>query len=404
MGQIPPPSPVQDQASSRYYKTLATQYVPPPPPPASYFLIGAPYSDIDSANSGRVYVYDSITENGQTPDSYIDAPLGVNSYFGTQMTQNSTHIAVTAYGEETFEGSVYLYDKSDLTATPTRLHPLDGQPYDFNGGNGISMTDTHLVISGTGDDDRGTSSGSAYVYDLTTNQLIKKLYPSGSGSNIRFGFNCAVSDTHVAVASSGQSANSAYAASLYVWELSNLNAAPTHMQATSYSSLAANASLGGGGGQTLVLHDDKLITSNRSGTSDDNWSGEVLMFDINNLSAEPTIFEAPPATPQSRIGDSLRVRDNKLYAGGSGYGVWIWDLGDISADPVQIDPPAGTTEWGEHIDVFSNSLLVGAARHSSDQGSAYLYDLGNLSADPIMITTDNIGQEEYFGKSVLVVE
>lgn len=388
---VPPPP-------TRYYKTLATQYVPPPIPPASFFMVAGPYSDIQATNAGRVYIFDSITENGQTPDSYIEAPLGAGSYFGSQIVQNSTQIAIGAYGEEGLEGSAYLYDKSDLTATPIRLHPAAAQPMDFTSSYALSMSDNHLVMGAFGDDDVGSTSGSAYVYDLNTNQVIKKLLPPGGGANTRFGSNAAVSDTHVAVTSGGNDGG-AFQQSIFLWELSNLNATPTHIHPTSYSSIVEGG-FGGGQGLTLHIHDNKLFASNRSTSSSDNWAGEVYMFDMNDLSAEPTIFEIPLV----RIGQSIRVENDKLYVSALGTGIYIWDLNDTSADPVFLEKPAGTSgDFAGYISVAGSSLITGDENHLSNQGAAFLYDLNDLSADPIMVTSGS-GQEEYLGKVLLAVE
>ena len=368
--------------------------------PASYFMVAGPYSDIDAQNSGRVYIFNSITENYQTPDSFITS-VGYGAYFGDRMDQNSTKVAISAYGEENMEGAVYVFDKSELaglspatsvTNIPNvvRFHPTDAAPYDFNAGYGLSMSDTHLVMGAFGDDDRGNMSGSAYVYDLSTNQLTKKLLPPGSAANARFGFNVAISDTHVAVASSN---------GIHVWELSDLNASPTHMDPTSYSTIVEGG-FKGGQGQTLHIYDNKLFTSNRSTSSSDNWAGEVYMFDMNDLSAEPTIFEIPLV----RVGQATRIENDKLYVSALGVGVYIWDLNDTSADPVLLEKPAAATgDFADRIDVTGSSLLVSDEGYLSAQGSAYSYDLNNLSADPIIVTSGT-GQEEYFGKGLLAVE
>ena len=109
-------------------------YVAPPVPqipPASFFMVAAPYNDSEADQAGEVYVYNTITEDDNSPDLTIEAPAGYRSYFGHKMAQNSTHIAIAAYGESDFRGAVYIYDKSDLTATPHRIQPPGLNQYDF---------------------------------------------------------------------------------------------------------------------------------------------------------------------------------------------------------------------------------------------------------------------------------
>ena len=401
-------------------------YVGPPIPSASYFMVAAPYDDDGGDMAGEVYVYNSIVGDDNSPDLVIDSPSGYRAFFGHQMAQNSTHIAIAAYGENSYRGAVYLYDKSDLTATPQRIQPSGLQEYDFIASYSLAMSDTHLVFGNFGDDGRGSSAGSAFIYNLDTMQH-KELFPPGSGSNIQFGFSCALSDTHVVITSAGNpSHNGGLAQNAYAWPLSSGNSysstAPIRFNPVQYQ-LPINHTVQLSGGQGgIAISGNKVFIGD---TGYDAYTGAVYMLDIENPNADPVVFtdpsprDNPSQTKTRQLGFSVAVSDNKLYAGTIGGGehnsglVLVWNI-DNPSNVTKITPSnayAGQSNWqfGERISVQGGSLLVGAPQYkasgsSIETGAAYLYDLNDMSQTGFLITNTSSNNEDRMGLGVLAVE
>ena len=406
-------------------------YVGPPVPPASYFMVAAYMDDDSGNNAGKVYVYNSIEGNDSSPDLSINSPSGTNSYFGHQMAQNSTHIAIASYGEGSFRGAVYLYDKSNLNATPQRIQPSGLQQYDFSGAYGLAMSDTHLVIGNFGDDARGGSAGSAFIYNLETMQYTE-LFPPGSGSNIQFGFNCALSDTHVVITAAGSPAhNGGLAQNAYAWPLSSGNSysstAPIRFNPANYSIDGNTTQYLSGGQGGIAISGNKVFIGDidYDAPSDpvtgygNGSTGAVYMLDMENPTANPVVFTDPsprdnPAGIQTRqLGWSVCVSGNKLYSGAPSGGqyqtglVFIWDIDDPSS-PTKISPNVSTghsMSFGERISVQGSSLLVGAPIYNAgtETGAAYLYDLNDLSEAGHLITNTSSQHEDRMGTDVLAV-
>lgn len=416
---------------------LLTDKPTPPPAPASYFMVAAPYDDGGGDGAGEVYVYNTIEGDDSSPDLTIPSPSGYRAYFGHQMAQNSTHIAIAAYGENTYKGAVYLYDKSDLTATPQRIEPSGLSTYDFIAAYSLAMSDTHLVFGNFGDDSRGSNAGSAFIYNLDTMQYTE-LFPPGSGSNIQFGFSCALSDTHVVITAAGNPAhNGGLAQNAYAWPLSSGNSysstPPVRFNPDQYQPINGHTIALSGGQGGIAMSGNKVFIGDTgydapadpvTGYNNDN-TGAVYMLDMENPNADPVVFTDPsprdnPSQDQTRqLGHSVRVSGNKLYAGAPSGGehnsglVLVWDIEDPST-VTKIAPSNAyygqpNPAFGERISVQGASLLVGAPTYvesgsSIETGAAYLYNLNDLSQTGFLITNTTSNDVDRMGMGVLAVE
>lgn len=98
-------------------------------------------------------------------------------------------------------GSAYLFD----VASGTQLHkllPQDGGPsQDF--GTAVAISGNLVVIGAPYDNDQGTRSGSAYIFDASTGQQIHKLLPREGTAQANFGSTVAISGNTVVVGSPG---------------------------------------------------------------------------------------------------------------------------------------------------------------------------------------------------------
>ena len=97
----------------------------------------------------------------------ITAPDGAASdYFGNSVAISDTKIVVGAYLDDdrgSDSGSAYIF-KTDGTYV-TKITAPDGAAYDYFG-NSVAISDTKIVVGARYDDDRGSDSGSAYIYDI----------------------------------------------------------------------------------------------------------------------------------------------------------------------------------------------------------------------------------------------
>ena len=83
------------------------------------------------------------------------------------MAIDGNTIVVGAYGEEDYTGAVYVFRTSDDGATYGQVAKLTAADaaYDDRFGVSVATDGQKVVVGARGDDDAGTYSGSAYVFD-----------------------------------------------------------------------------------------------------------------------------------------------------------------------------------------------------------------------------------------------
>ena len=74
----------------------------------------------------------------------------------------------------------------------------DGALVDYFG-TAVGISGTTTVVGAWHDDDNGSNSGSAYLFDTTTGHQIAKLLPEGGAANDWFGVSVAISGNTVIV-------------------------------------------------------------------------------------------------------------------------------------------------------------------------------------------------------------
>ena len=112
----------------------------------------------------------SVTLANATPVELTDKLLAsdgaMGDYFGTSVGISGSTAIVGAYGDDdngSFSGSAYLFNAS--TGAQTKLTASDGAAGD-EFGSSVGISGTTAIVGAVGDDDP-SNSGSAYLYDAS---------------------------------------------------------------------------------------------------------------------------------------------------------------------------------------------------------------------------------------------
>ena len=155
-------------------------------------IVGALFDDDNGSASGSAYLFDTTTARQLfklLPDD--GAALDV---FGNSVAISGATAIVGAYWDDDnglFSGSAYLFD----TTTGRQLFKLlpdDGAAFD-GFGQSVAISGATAIVGTSLDDDNGTDSGSAYLFDATTGRQLFKLLPDDGAADDRFGFSVAIS-------------------------------------------------------------------------------------------------------------------------------------------------------------------------------------------------------------------
>lgn len=130
-------------------------------------MIGSPYDGDNGANSGSVYVFVRDGYGTWTQQAKILPVDGTSyDYFGHSVSiSGDTAVIGAIYDDDIGEnfGSAYVFIRSENTwSLQTKLFPDDGDVESF--GSPVSISGNTVVIGSRNDNDKGESSGSAYVF------------------------------------------------------------------------------------------------------------------------------------------------------------------------------------------------------------------------------------------------
>ena len=131
----------------------------------------------------------------------IAADGAANDNFGHSVAISDGIAVVGAYGDEdkgSYSGSAYVFEMSDSSDATSwtqvaKLTADDGAAYD-NFGASVAISDGTIVVGAYNDDDKGSNSGSAYVFeksdssDATSWTQVVKLTAKDGAANDKFGF------------------------------------------------------------------------------------------------------------------------------------------------------------------------------------------------------------------------
>ncbi|RLD66506.1 MAG: hypothetical protein DRI84_04615, partial [Bacteroidetes bacterium] len=173
-------------------------------------IVGAHYEDdADGTSSGKAYIFDVTTGNLlHTLDNPNVYGTSASDYFGVNVAIDGNNCIVGAFYEDDTgglsSGKAYIFD----VTTGNLLHTLDnpnayGSSVNDRFGWGIAISGNKCIVGAHYEDDAGgTDSGKAYIFDVSTGNLLHTLdypnaYDTSGGDN--FGYMVAISGNNCIV-------------------------------------------------------------------------------------------------------------------------------------------------------------------------------------------------------------
>ena len=155
-------------------------------------IVGAAENDDAGTSSGSAYLFD--VASGAQLKKLLALDAGGSDKFGCAVAISGGVAIVGAYQDDDppmDSGSAYLFD----VATGNQLDKLtadDAASTDFFG-YAVAISGNLAVVGAYQDDDAGTTSGSAYLFEVSTGDQIDKMVASDGAGGDRLGFSVAVS-------------------------------------------------------------------------------------------------------------------------------------------------------------------------------------------------------------------
>ena len=166
---------------------------------------------------GAVYVYD-LDGTNEIKITASDGSSG--DEFGRSVAIGSNKIVVGAYAENSNRGAVYVYDLDGTNEV--KITASDAAVDDFFG-HAVGIGNNKIVVGAYGDDDNGSSSGSAYIYDLDGTNEVKITASDGSTSDNFGAYKVSIGANKIIIGSYADDDDGSLSGSAYIYDLDGSN-------------------------------------------------------------------------------------------------------------------------------------------------------------------------------------
>ena len=179
-------------------------------------VVGAVFADPTDSNSGCAYVFDATT--GQELLKLLPDDGAINDEFGVSVAVSGSTAIVGSFHDDDHgsnSGAAYLFD----TTSGIQIAKLvaDDATSEDRFGRSVGIIGSTAIIGAHRDDENGMEAGSAYLFDTTTGSQISKLLPSDPDLGDRFGRAVAISGDTALVGALRDDDNGMDSGSAYVY-------------------------------------------------------------------------------------------------------------------------------------------------------------------------------------------
>ncbi|MHA1129129.1 MAG: BACON domain-containing protein, partial [Alphaproteobacteria bacterium] len=291
--------------------------------------------------------------------------------FGISVALSGNLALVGAYSDSDngdYSGSAYMFNVAS-GGQLRKLLPSDGAAGDFFGG-AVALSGNLAVISAASDSPNGTYSGSAYIFDVTTGEQLYKLIPSDGGAIDHFGSGVALSGNLAVISAETDSPKGTYSGSAYVFDVT------TGEQL--YKLVPSDGATDDHFGCSVALSGNVALIGAFWDDDNGDGSGSAYVFDVTTGEQLRKLL-APDGAASDYFGDSVALSGNVALVGawdddnGDGSGsAYVFDVttGEQLYKLVPSDGAAGDA-FGSGVELDGKFALVGA--HGDNSG--YMFDV-----------------------------
>ena len=370
-----------------------------------YAIVGAPNDDDDGALSGSAYIFE---RQGSTWAEVIkltatDATQG--DHFGRAVSIDGNYAIVGAEGDDdngSFSGSVYIFERQGSVWTEvTKIIPDDGAMDDFFG-HEVSISGDYAIVGAWADDDNGSFSGSAYIYERQGSiwAEVAKLAANDASEFGSFGEDVSISGDVAIVGADGDDDNGPASGAVYIFE--RQDGTWTEVVKLTASDGESNDQFG----NDVSISGDYAIVGAFKDEDNGFNSGSAYIFERQGSTwAEVVKLTASDAEATDLFGKEVSISGNYAIVGADGDkdngtnsgSAYIFELRDSNwIEVVKLTASDGATDdmFGEGVSISGVHALVGAHwddDKGSRSGSAYVYGPTIPTINSVAVTSGVAG-------------
>jgi hypothetical protein len=357
-------------------------------------VIGSRFDDDAGNASGAAYVYlrDPQTGLWEQETKLVMATAAAGDNFGSSVAIDGDVIVIGAPQDDINVGSNFHGSAHVFTRGPggwdagVELLPLDADIAYQNYGISVDIDNDTIVVGVAYDNDKGTASGSAYVFELVSEtwQRTGKLLPPITESNQNFGWSVAIDMDTIVIGAPHWTASGV--GSAYVFTRAN-------GWTDSSSTLPATDNLAGDEfGWSVAVSGDIAVVGARM---DDDAvhgvdSGSITIFEHSSGNwSHKGKFATSNSDLNDRFGTDVATNGEAVIAGASQSGSFnrgsfysFASSGGVWSEVEEIWPLSSTSDvstvlqFGTSVALDGGSLIVGAPGSDIFNGSSSVFVTG----------------------------
>ncbi|NNG02371.1 MAG: hypothetical protein HKM93_23545 [Desulfobacteraceae bacterium] len=325
-----------------------------------------------------------------------------DDYFGNSVSISGDILVVGAYADDdngNYSGSAYIFSRDqggpNNWGQVKKITAADGAAGDWFGYS-VSISGDTLVVGAYWDDDKGSASGSAYIFSRDQGGAdnwgqVKKITAADGAAGDWFGYSVSISGDALVVGAYGDDDNGFISGSAYIFSR-NEGGANNWGQVTKIT--AADGAKFDFFGVSVSISGDTLVVGARWDDDKGTSSGSAYIFSCDqdgpNNWGQVTKITATDGTNGDLFGNNVSISgdtlvvgafldDDKGRASGSAY-IFSRDQGGTNnwGQVKKITAADGATgdNFGYSVSISEDTLVVGAYMdndNGDNSGSAYLY-------------------------------
>ncbi|NNF32973.1 MAG: hypothetical protein HKN68_02635 [Saprospiraceae bacterium] len=350
------------------------------------------------------------TENNKILAS--DGSNGDN--FGNSVSISGNYAVVGASHENSWEGAAYVLSKNGTVWTEmSKITAIDGSSFD-EFGTSVAISGDIIIVGMPYDNENGSESGSAYIFKRSGNSWTQeaKLLASDGNSQDFFGRSVSISGDYAIVGAYGNDDSGSSSGSAYIFKLSG----GSWIQEAKL--LASDGAINDSFGRSVSISGDYVVIGAHQDDDSGSQSGSAYLFKRNGSSwtQEAKLLAIDGATGD-KFGYSVAISNDYVIIGsyrdddngiisGSAYIFYNSGSGWVQEKKLLALGRDNYDDFGISVSISGNYAIVGAYNDDEnglDSGSAYIFRQigGNWIEESKLIASDGEISDK-FGFSVAI--
>ncbi len=360
---------------------------------ATRLVIGAKGDRINSnSRTGSAYIFDYNGSNWVETEKIIAADGARDDAFGTSVAHSGDRSLFGAIEDDdngTNSGSSYVFDFDGISWLQTNKLTAPDSSAGDQYGTSVSLYNDLALVGSPFDDDLGSGSGSAYLYQFLAGNwsLVTKFSGSDTSASHQFGRSVSIYNSRIMIgATSARNSSNVSSGAVYVFDFDGSN----WVETTKLS--ASDGDFGDRFGVSISLESDRVIIGAESDDINSSFrdSGAAYVFDYNGTSwSQTTKLTAFDRNKRDFFGHSVALSGDKVIVGSFGddagsltdFGsAYVYEFNGNHWSPVTkliASDAANFDNFGTSVSLLGNRALIGASGdddNGSSSGSAYVFD------------------------------